>query len=200
MSRRRFTALARLGLPLLPLLLGLVLLLQGGWIQAKAIAAQWLIDSAWEQTLADGQRHPPWGWADHWPVAEIEFAAQGKRFIVAEGDQGNTLAFAPGHSPQSGLPGEGVTTIFSGHRDTHFSVLKALKVGDEIHVKSLNGAVTYRVDDMEVVDSRKTEIPVAPVEELVLVTCWPFEATAVGGPMRYVVYASAVAKENESMI
>ena len=39
----------------------------------------------------------------------------------------------------------------------------------------------------EVVDSRTTRIATSSTDQLVLVTCWPFTATAPRGPLRYVV-------------
>ena len=42
-----------------------------GWIHTKAIAAQILLDRAWQQTLIDHDQTRPWPWADTWPVAEL---------------------------------------------------------------------------------------------------------------------------------
>lgn len=40
---------------------------QAGYIKAKAILAQYLLEDAWQQTLDDGQPHKPWDWADTFP-------------------------------------------------------------------------------------------------------------------------------------
>ncbi len=48
--------------------------------------------------------------------------------------------------------------------------------------------------DLDVVDSARTELRLDADESIVvLVTCWPFEAVAVGGSWRYVVTARLVA-------
>lgn len=180
------------GLPVLGLILGLLLVAQGGWIQGKAVLAQILLQQAWAQTLKDGQVHKSWPWADHWPVAEISFPGMRASDIVLQGDGGNVLAFAPGHSPHSGMPGEPLTTVISGHRDTHFRLLEKLKSGDLIDVTTRAGRFHYRVNTARVVDRRKQGLRLHETNELVLVTCWPFTASVVGGPLRYVVYAVPV--------
>lgn len=52
-------------------LIGATLLGKGLYMQAKAHFAQYLIEQAWTKTLADGQSHKPWSWADTYPVAKL---------------------------------------------------------------------------------------------------------------------------------
>jgi sortase A len=170
----------------------LALLGEGGWIQAKAQLAQWLLQSAWEETLRDGLRHRAWPSADHWPVARLRVAAHGIEEIVLEGDAGNVLAFAPGHNPQSAMPGNHGPVILSGHRDTHFSFLRGLETGERVELETVDGKTVYEVVGARVVDARSVRIDtLSRGDRLLLVTCYPFDALAPGGPLRYLVEAVA---------
>ena len=169
---------------------GLMFTGQGLWIHAKAVLAQYLLRDAWAKTLTDGPPHKPWPWAEHWPVARLTVADHGVDQIVLSGDSGNVLAFAPGHNRLSGLPGEHKTIVISGHRDTHFAFLKDLRVGEAIGLQNRNGKARYRISDLQVIDSRNTRIRIDPFgDELLLITCYPFDGLVAGGPMRYVVTA-----------
>jgi len=173
---------------------GLWLILSGGYIHAKAALAQALIEWSWINAQAGMANPKPWPWADTWPVAVIEAPRLGARLVALEGDSGRTLAFGPGHAPGSALPGQPGLALFSGHRDTHFSFLGGLKKGDVLFA-SAGGAVNhvYCVESMEVVDSRQARIADDGSGSLLaLVTCWPLEGTAPGGPMRLVVTARKV--------
>ncbi len=175
-------------------LAGLLLLGQGGWIQAKALLAQHLLAQAWERTLEGEGDHPPWPWADHWPVARIQSSSLGADWIVLEGDSGHVLAFAPGHHPRSAMPGEGGVILVSGHRDTHFRSLQQLGVGDRIEVETIRGVFGYAVTGTRVVDAREARVSAdSGPEQLLLVTCYPFDSPIAGGPLRFVVTAVPVA-------
>jgi sortase A len=161
-----------------------------GWIHAKAALAQVLLERAWTRTLADGGAHRPWAWADTAPVARLTAPAHGVGQIVLAGDSGRTLAFGPGWAQASAPPGQPGTTIISGHRDTHFAWLQALAVGDRLELEGAGGRRAYRVAASRVADAGRERIGVDPgTDALLLVTCWPFDAVAAGGPLRYLVTA-----------
>lgn len=168
---------------------GVWLLISGGWIHAKAALAQVLLERAWHETLGGETDVRPWQWADTWPVARLEIPRLGASMIVLAGASGRTLAFGPGHTHGTPLPGERGTSIVSGHRDTHFAVLAELRQGDEITIERTDGRIIhYEVEQLQVADSRTMRIgTVADADALVLVTCWPFNAVVPGGPLRYVV-------------
>jgi len=170
---------------------GLCFLVSGSWIQIKAVVAQALLERSWQQTLEHGSPVQPWPWADHWAVARLKFLKAKSEFIVLSGDSGSSLAFAPGWNSKSAKPGEQGVTVISGHRDTHFKILKDTKIGDLIEVVTPQGqAVNYQIKTIDVVDSRVATINTEqPGQTLVLVTCYPFDALVAGGPLRYVVTA-----------
>jgi len=176
---------------LLSLGLGLCFLVSGSWIQIKAVVAQELLERSWEQTLEHGSPVQPWPWADHWPVAKLKLPRAKSKLIVLSGDSGSSLAFAPGWNTNSSKPGEQGVMVISGHRDTHFKILKDTEIGDSIDVVTTQGeAVHYQVRNIEVVDSRVATINTEQSGQvLVLVTCYPFDVVVAGGPLRYVVIA-----------
>lgn len=170
----------------------LALALHAGWMPAKAALAQELLQSSWSQSVADGATHRPWPWADTHPVAQIVQTRLGISQVVLAGDSGRTLAFGPGWAQASAAPGSlAGTVIISGHRDTHFSWLRHLRNGDRLRLETPQGPREFTVSHSQVVDSRLQRIDASgQAEQLVLVTCWPFDATAPRGPMRYVVTLS----------
>ncbi|MFP6654404.1 MAG: class GN sortase [Myxococcota bacterium] len=179
------------GLRLLLAAGGAWLLISGSWIHAKAAFAQILLERAWQQTIGGASNVRPWQWADTWPVARLKIPRLSASMIVLAGASGRSLAFGPGHTQGSPLPGEPGTSIVSGHRDTHFAVLKELRQGDEITIERADGRIThYEVEHLQVADARTMRIGIVGDENaLVLVTCWPFSAIVPGGPFRYVVIA-----------
>jgi sortase A len=185
-------ALLRL-LPVLLFVVGASQFAVGAWVPAKAALAQVLLERAWQQTEDGGKRVRPWPWADTWPVARLTLPRLGASWIVLSGASGRTLAFGPGHTDGSALPGETGAAIVSGHRDSHFARLRELALGDEITVERPDGStVRYRVDELRVADSRSDRLRDPGVgRSLVLVTCWPFDALRAGGPLRFVAIAHA---------
>lgn len=172
---------------LLAMALGLAV--HAGWIPAKAALAQELLRSSWSATVDDGQPHRPWPWADTHAVAKIVQPRLGIGQIVLAGDSGRTLAFGPGWAEASAMPdSDAGSVVISGHRDTHFAWLQELRDGDAVRLETRLGPRDFRVVGREVVDSRRHRLEMSPGgEQLVLVTCWPFDATAARGPLRYVV-------------
>ena len=177
-------------LGLLLVMAGLLSVGHGLWIEAKAVLAQHLLERAWTQARADGAAVKPWPWADIWPVARIEAPRIGARAVVLSGVSGEALAFGPGHMAGTPPPGGPGTSIIAGHRDTHFRFLEELRAGDELIVEIADGrTVRFVVVETGVVDARASGLDHDGPPRLALVTCWPFDAVAPGGPERYVVLA-----------
>lgn len=164
---------------------------EGSWIYAKAGLAQHLLQRAWSRSLAGETHSKPWPWADTWPVARLLVPSQHIDQIVLEGAYGRTLAFGPGHVESIQPIGVSAAVIFTGHRDTHFRFLKRLQRNDVIELETATGLRRrYRVNEARIEDSRTGSIELTQGQpQLVLVTCYPFDAVAPGGPLRYVVIA-----------
>jgi len=185
-SRHRRRAARLLLIALAALLLG-----QAGYLQAKALLAQVLLEHAWQRSDAGRTATRPWPWADTRPVARLQVAALDVDLIVLAGDSGRTLAFGPAWNEASALPGHAGASIVSGHRDTHFAFLQRLRPGDGLEIERAGLRLRYRVRATRVVDARTTRLATggADDERLLLVTCYPLDAWAAGGPLRYVVEA-----------
>lgn len=179
--------------PFVLLTAGLVLFGQGAYIHAKAVVAQILLRQAFAQTIATGHEVKPWSWADTWPIARIEIKRLHAETIVLAGTSGQALAFGPGHVELTPNAGERGVAVYSAHRDTHFRFLKDAVVGDEIDVTRHDGQTFhYRVDGSSVVRFDASGIdPLGDKYELVLSTCWPFDAVT-SGPDRYVLHATMI--------
>ena len=167
-----------------------------GWaiaIVAKAHVGQALLAIAWTRAQATGVAPAPWPWADTRPVAKLYAPAQDAEVLVLAGASGRTLAWGPGWLDGTARPGERGNAVVSAHRDTHFRFLARASIGDLLVVERPDGVrVAYRIVATRIADAAHLAIPRdADVATLTLVTCWPFDAIAPGGPLRYVVVAQA---------
>jgi sortase A len=186
----------RAAAPILLALAGLILFGQGAYIHAKALLAQVLLERAFDETIAAGHVTKPWSWADTWPVARIAVKRIGASAIVLAGSSGQALAFGPGHVELTPNAGERGTAVYSAHRDTHFSFLRDVRIGDEIDVTRDDGKTfRYRADATSVVRFDASGIdPLSDGHDLVLSTCWPFDALT-SGPDRYLLHAGLIQPE-----
>ncbi|WP_441239043.1 class GN sortase [Bradyrhizobium sp. 930_D9_N1_4] len=174
-------------------LIGTLLFGDGAYIHAKAWLAQVLLERAFDRSITTGAAVKPWSWADTWPVARIEVKRIGASVIVLEGTSGQALAFGPGHVHQTVDAGERGIAVYAAHRDTHFRFLRNVAMGDVIDVTRSDGKrFQYRADSSAVVRFDESGIDAATQNaELVLATCWPFDALA-SGPERYILHATLI--------
>ena len=164
-----------------------------GWIQGKAIIAQYLLNSSWTKTRLDSvnSAYKPWPWADTWPVAKLIVPRLQVEQIILAGDSGSSLAFGPGLSLASVAPNTPGTTLISGHRDTHFQFLKDIQLKDTLYLQTAVQTERYQVYDLQIVDSKNYKVQSYTDEQaLVLATCYPFDAITSGGTLRYLVFAN----------
>lgn len=189
MTRRRVAAVLAAGLAAFALWqLG-----SGFYIYGKAMLAQYLLQDAWQRTLAGEQRVKPWSWADTWPVARLRAPGHGADLIVLAGASGRTLAFGPGHLDGTPPPGAEGNSVIGGHRDTSLRFLARLRPGDRLVLDTPAAqGIAYRVLGSEIADARRPwSAPQLPARTLTLVTCYPLDAVVPGGPLRYLVFAEA---------
>lgn len=176
------------------LIAGVTAFSQAVWIHTKAELAQVLLDTAWRKSLQSGHQTRPWSWADTWPVAKLTIPSRKVNMIILDGSNGASLPFAPGHMAGSAVPGERGISIVAAHRDTHFEFLRDIAIGERLQVTRYDGMqVSYRITAMEIIDTRKPSLRLrSNTSQLVMVTCYPFDAIEAGTPLRYVVTAEAV--------
>ncbi|HKW32459.1 MAG TPA: class GN sortase [Candidatus Acidoferrum sp.] len=166
------------------------------YLHAKAELAGVLIRRAWNKTVADGKPHPPWPWADTYPVARLRITRLGYDEVVLEGATPRTLAFGPARLFSGAGFGEPGNVELAGHRTSWFRPLENLEARDQIQVQWFDArkhelrARTYTVDDIQIVAPE--EVPLlttASPDALTLITCYPF-GHSPRSPQRFVVLAS----------
>lgn len=169
---------------------GSFLMADGCWIRTKAVLAQFLLQHAWEQTLTSGEPTKAWPWADTWPVARLQVEHLGVDLIVLEGENGEVLAFGPGHLPESSSPSSNGHCILAGHRDTSFSFLEDLQADDIISLQGADGTINrYRVRETIVRAAEKLYLQESDLPILTLLTCYPFDSLQRHSSLRYLVFA-----------
>ncbi len=162
----------------------------GMWLRVKAIVAQKLLHSAWEETVRTGVSVKPWPWADSWPVARLRVDHLGIDHIVMEGDSGEVLAFGPGRLTSSAGVGSSGNCILAGHRDTSFTFLQKLQLGDTVNLESISGRnYTFQVTSAHVRNNQGLFLEQTDSPWLTMITCYPFNALQPGTDQRYVVFA-----------
>lgn len=122
-------------------------------------------------------------------LARLAIPRLDTELFVIEGGGERELRRGPGHLAGTVLPGAAGNCVIAGHRDTHFRVLKDIRVGDEIVLATEGRRFVYRVKGTSVVSPRNTSAlqPTADAE-LNLITCFPFYYVG-SAPKRFVVRA-----------
>ncbi len=120
-----------------------------------------------------------------------EIAPALKLALDQAGDNGQTLAFGPRHNFASALPGSRGNSLISAHRDTHFSFLQYLQIGDIIQIETAHAEKSlFKVASTKIVDMDSTRFVDDPSQASIhLVTCFPFDSMLTGGSQRYIVTA-----------
>jgi len=123
----------------------------------------------------------------------IEIPRLGLKAIVREGADEKTLARAVGLVPNAPPPGSTGNTVLAGHRDTFFWPLKDVELNDRIRIRTASDEVyEYRVDEVRIVEPEETSVLQSRgIEELTLVTCYPFRFIGPA-PDRFIVKATRV--------
>lgn len=130
--------------------------------------------------------------ADPSALGRIEIPRLRLKAIVREGADEETLARAVGLVPGAAHPGETGNVVLAGHRDTFFRPLRNIRVDDEIRLVVPPHEYRYRVDSIRVVAPDETSVLQSKgIEELTLVTCFPFRFIGPA-PDRFIVSAKRV--------
>ena len=125
-------------------------------------------------------------------IGTLEIPALGQTFPIVEGTGDAELKEGVGHYVQSVLPGEADNCVLSAHRDTHFSRLEELQVGDRLIVQTSAGTFTYEISGIRIVDKDDRTV-IVPTDHAVLTlsTCYPFNYVG-SAPDRYIISADMV--------
>lgn len=159
------------------------------WTNLQTAAAQkdLLQEFRSQQTDQPGQsgRQAKPGTGDGLNVLHIPRLGKDWKRVVVEGVDMKSLNTAPGHFPETALPGQVGNYAVAGHRATHgepFANLDRIVAGDKVYVEAANGWFTYQVTWSRIIAPTNTEV-LAPVagkpgqpakaRTMTLITCHP---------------------------
>ncbi|GIP33294.1 hypothetical protein J2TS4_25040 [Paenibacillus sp. J2TS4] len=94
---------------------------------------------------------------------------------ILEGTDQRQLAKAPGHLPESVLPGQVGKSVIAAHNATFFRHLDELAAGDLITVSTLDGTFTFQVMGQQLLHIEDA-LPDTAYPALALETCYPLDA------------------------
>jgi sortase A len=173
------------------ILLAAAIILHSLWLPSKAWLSEQLIYHSWQQTKLNQKAVKPWPWADTVPFAKLSIERLNRSLILLKGADPTSLAFSAGAMHQFSTFDKHSPIVIAGHRDTHFSFIEEVKMKDIISLSDQYGRNhLYEVDELNIVDSEHSELIIEPLtNDLLLVTCYPFNALDAGGSLRYVVKA-----------
>ena len=109
---------------------------------------------------------------------------------VAYGVDDETLENTPGWLETSAMPGEEGTCVIFGHRNrNHLKLLKDVKLGDTIKIKSQGIEYSYIIESISILENdAQLTIPAATGKHLLISTCYPFYYSG-SAPQKIVVLA-----------
>ena len=129
---------------------------------------------------------------DEQPLALLKIDRLNLEAPVYHGTDRVTLDRGLGYIEGTTPPGEVGNIALSGHRDSVFRVLKDIKVGDSIEVRTSKGVEDFEVSDISIVGALEVSV-LDPTDTtvLTLITCHPFYYVGYA-PDRFIVRATPV--------
>jgi len=125
-------------------------------------------------------------------MGSLSIPALKQKLPIIEGTSDADLKKGVGHFIQSVLPGAQDNCVLSGHRDTVFSKLGQLEIGDVFITQTAAGTFTYGIRRIRIVGKNDRTV-IVPTDHAVLTvtTCYPFYFIG-SAPDRYVLSADLV--------
>lgn len=133
-----------------------------------------------------------WSSANVSPVLDLSLPRYNQNFVVLEGDSDDTLTHGLGRSSAGYLPADSGTVVIS--TDEHFNFLQSLTLNDQVVLSDpTGGEFCYCITHMDVIDLKNSTIDIyEDVDELKLISAWPFGSANAHTTMRYVVKAMKI--------
>ncbi|UOE93907.1 class D sortase [Alkalihalobacillus sp. LMS39] len=124
-------------------------------------------------------------------IGILQIPALDRELPIVYGVDEDELMRGVGHYPGTAFPGQLDQVVLSGHRDTVFTKLGELEIGDSFIVEMPYGDYEYIIQDTEIVDADDRTVirSTSPDEVLTVITCYPFNFVG-NAPERYIIYAT----------
>jgi sortase A len=176
---------------------GVMFMSEPVYFYTKGYLAQILLERAWNMTMDITSPQLAWPWARSHPVGKIYFPRLGKSFTILNDTSNESLAFGPGNVENTSRPGEGGNICIAGHRDSFFSGIKDLRIGDVVRIDGIEKAQLFQIEKTDIVFPDKIEW-IQPTDNsvLTLITCYPFEFIGEA-PQRYIIRAVPIHEDDQ---
>ena len=173
---------------------GLIFLFLAFKIEIKARVAQYLLNNAWNKTIETGDEYEPWPGFDGYPILKLSIPKFKLQQIVLSNTSGQSLAFGPSFHPETYLPKENKITAISSHRDSHGYYIRDLKINDFVILEDKdNNKFTYKVKNFKIINVEDKDLQFNKKNsQLLLITCYPFDAVISGTNLRYIVFSERI--------
>ena len=173
---------------------GLIFLFLAFKIEIKARVAQYLLNNAWNKTIETGDEYEPWPGFDGYPILKLSIPKFNLQQIVLSNTSGQSLAFGPSFHPETYLPKENKITAISSHRDSHGYYIRDLKINDFVILEDKqNNKFTYKVINFKIINVEDKDLQFNKMSnQLLLITCYPFDAIISGTNLRYIVFLDII--------
>ena len=126
------------------------------------------------------------------PLAILRLPKLKLQVPVFNGTDELILNRGAGRIEGTAMPGAAGNLGIAAHRDGFFRSLKDVEVGDKLELATLDGIITYAIDDIEIVFPNNVSVlQPRPRPSVTLVTCYPFYFIG-DAPQRFIVHASQI--------
>ena len=126
------------------------------------------------------------------PLAMLRLPKLKLQVPVFNGTDELVLNRGAGRIEGTAMPGGSGNLGIAAHRDGFFRSLKDVEVGDKLELATLEGIITYAIDDIEIVFPNNVSVlQPRPRPSVTLVTCYPFYFIG-DAPQRFIVHASQI--------
>ena len=173
---------------------GIIFLFLAFKIEIKARVAQYLLNNAWNKTIETGDEYEPWPGFDGYPILKLNIPKFKLQQIVLNNTSGQSLAFGPSFHPETYLPKENKITAISSHRDSHGYYIRDLKINDFVILEDKeDNKFTYKVKNFKIINVEDKDLQFNKKNsQLLLITCYPFDAVISGTNLRYIVFSERI--------
>jgi len=126
------------------------------------------------------------------PLAMLRLPKLKLQVPVFNGTDELVLNRGAGRIQGTAMPGGAGNLGIAAHRDGFFRSLKDVEVGDKLELATLDGIITYAIDEIEIVfPDNVSVLQPRPRPSVTLVTCYPFYFIG-DAPQRFIVHASQI--------